>query len=144
MEDYKEKYEKALERAKDYHRGHTLDVPPQAAMEYVFPELKESEDERIRKELIEHIKANCESGFVLFQKFSPDNVITWLEKQGEQSPAWSEEDEEMFDILIANYGFFCKKHRNEEHDFFMGISLAKDDLEMINWLKSLKERVKGE
>ena len=49
-----------------------------------FPELSESEDEKIRKELIEHIKANCESDFILFQKFSPDDVLAWLEKQGEQ------------------------------------------------------------
>ena len=54
-------------------------------LETLIPELKESEDEKIRKELIEHIKANCETGFILFQKFSPDDVIAWLEKQGEQN-----------------------------------------------------------
>ena len=45
---------------------------------------QESEDEKIRKELIEHIKANCETGFILFQKFSPDDILAWLEKQGEK------------------------------------------------------------
>jgi len=44
-------------------------------------ELFESEDEKIRKELIEHIKANKWADYVLFQKFSPDDVIAWLEKQ---------------------------------------------------------------
>lgn len=43
------------------------------------PELK-SEDERIREELIEHIKANEEVDFILFQKFSPEQIIAYLEK----------------------------------------------------------------
>jgi len=43
----------------------------------------ENEDEKIRKELIEHVKANKEADYVLFKRFSPDNVIAWLEKQGE-------------------------------------------------------------
>ena len=40
-----------------------------------------NEDEKIRKELIEHIKANQGADYVLFQKFSPDDVIAWLNKQ---------------------------------------------------------------
>jgi hypothetical protein len=49
MEDYKEKYEHALERAKKL-----IALPDDKAMlEEIFPELKESEDENIRKELIE-------------------------------------------------------------------------------------------
>lgn len=52
-----------------------------AVLEDILPELAESEDEKIRKELIEHIKANKWADYVLFQKFSPDDVIAWLEKQ---------------------------------------------------------------
>lgn len=55
----------------------------QLRLQGIFPELKESEDEKIRKELIEHIKANKEADYVLFKKFSPDDVIAWLEKQGQ-------------------------------------------------------------
>ena len=60
-----------------------------------FPELKESEDEKIRKGIIRCVKGNM-----------PDNdfrkkYIAWLEKQGKQKPAeWSEEDEEMIDEII--------------------------------------------
>lgn len=46
-------YDDALERAKKYCKGHHADVNPQAAMEYVFPELKESEDdEKMREKLL--------------------------------------------------------------------------------------------
>jgi hypothetical protein len=58
-----------------------------------------------------------------------------------QKPTWSEEDEKMLDTLIADYEFLSKKYRDQEHDFFVEISLAKDDLDMISWFKSLKDRV---
>jgi hypothetical protein len=61
-----------------------LDNDEKEILETLIPELKESEDEKIRKELIEHIKANKDADYVLFKKFSPDDVIAWLEKQGEQ------------------------------------------------------------
>ena len=49
MEDYKEKYEEALEKARK------LDEDGCHVLRDVFPELNESEDERIRKALIEMI-----------------------------------------------------------------------------------------
>ena len=58
-----------------------------------------------------------------------------------QKPTWSEDDEKMLDTLIADYEFLSKKYRDQEHDFFVEISLAKDDLDMISWFKSLKDRV---
>ena len=76
--DYKEKYEQALERARNYREGHTLDVNPQAAMEYVFPELNESEDEKVRKRIIRVFKG--EIG--LPTKEETKKYIAWLEKQG--------------------------------------------------------------
>lgn len=83
----KEMYMKALERAKSALEDGTLSTHTIALLKDIFPELMESKDEKIRKELIEHIKANQEAPFVLFQKFSPEDVITWLEKQGEDKPA---------------------------------------------------------
>ena len=48
--NYKEEYEKALERAKSLHeQGMMVE-----RVEYIFPELAESEDKKIRKELLEY------------------------------------------------------------------------------------------
>lgn len=47
----------------------------------------------------------------------------------------------MLDLLIANYKFLCKEFRDKEHDFFVGIGLVEEDLEMVNWLKPLKDRI---
>lgn len=84
--DYEKKYKEALERAKDVHTYYCDDRDQLRKIESIFPELKESEDERIRKELIEHIKANKEADFILFKKFSPNDIIAWLEKQDKQNP----------------------------------------------------------
>jgi len=86
--DYEKKYEEALERAKKWHNAPNADKIPTYAnriIEEIFPELKESEGERVRKELLAFCKNRAE-------KYSNDpkykNIrawIAWLEKQGEQS-----------------------------------------------------------
>lgn len=81
--DYKKKYNEALEKAKDALNDGTISSNAIAYLQDIFPELKENNDERIREALIEHIKANCETSFTLFQKFLPDTILAWLEKQKE-------------------------------------------------------------
>lgn len=89
MEDYKEKYEQALEKAKICYKDlSNLDgvvaTMSKDFFEEVFPELKESEDERVRKELINFFKNHMDS---VYEEISDNNVvIAWLEKQGEQKP----------------------------------------------------------
>ena len=100
----------------------------------VVLEPKESEDERIRKHIIDIIKDNAKS------KCIPcDAEIAYLERLKEQKPAeWNEEDEEMLRTLISNYKLLCEKYRNQQKDFFTKCSLIKEDIEMIDWLKSLR------
>lgn len=74
-----EKYELALEKAmKLYERGTITE-----SLSYLFPELKESEDERIRKGIIRNLEylANRAEGFV---KDDLKEKISWLEKQGQE------------------------------------------------------------
>ena len=47
----------------------------------IFSEYEESEDERIRKELIAMVRLSCTNGDDI------DKKIAWIEKQGEQKPA---------------------------------------------------------
>lgn len=113
--DYKKLYEEALERAKIFKSPFC-----QHAAELIFPELRESEDERIRKEIISYIKS---SGAV-----TNSNWISWLEKQCEQKPVeWSEEDEHCIELLlpIIDSSSLITKNRKKCKEF----------------LKSLKDRV---
>ena len=84
--------------------------------EKYFPELKESEGERIRKEILDCAKA-----------MKADKWIAWLEKQGEKMPAWSEEDGKMLDTVIEDLIRLAGPK----------VCYHKD----VNWLKSLKDRV---
>ena len=50
-------------------------------MNEIFPELCESKDERIRKELISILKSDFEKDTTIFD-ISIEQILAWLEKQG--------------------------------------------------------------
>lgn len=54
------------------------------ALEFLIPELAESEDERIRKELIKHLKEGAEGYIPAGNNDDYQRWLAWLEKQGEQ------------------------------------------------------------
>ena len=89
VEEKAQRYDEAIERAKQvYKTPYTAhwDVMKEL-IEQLFPELKESEDEGIRKMLIYQMErwheAALENNAVQDIKDSAD-AITWLEKQGEK------------------------------------------------------------
>ena len=73
IEDKARRYDEALKKAKNYYSPETV-CNVRIAMENLFPELKESEDERIRKDLIKFIKG-CGA-------YSQE-YVDWLEKLGD-------------------------------------------------------------
>lgn len=77
-------YDEALKEASVVYKGE--DKHFKATLERIFPELKESEDERIRKELTEAVTSikKGESPWFVSDKETCDKVLDWLEKQGEQ------------------------------------------------------------
>ena len=84
-----DRYEEALERARVIYKGrkamHYTDEI--ADLEEIFPELRESEDERIRKTLVKHFtdKKNCVGD--TWAGMDVNSVLAWLEKQKEASKA---------------------------------------------------------
>ena len=75
-------YENIFNRAKAAYGTGAYD---DATLEFIFPELAESEDERIRKEIIDIVeayRANCV--YEGTHKF--DDCLAWLERQKEQKP----------------------------------------------------------
>ena len=92
--DYEKKYKEALERAKNLYKD-AIDMGENIRAkqcEIIFPELKESEDEKIKKEIIQTLKkfAKCvEDGHDApeakdFLVKDTEKKIAWLEKQGKQ------------------------------------------------------------
>lgn len=72
-------YDEAIERAEgliDFCSDSEL-----ITLEYVFPELRKSEDEKVRKAILELVKQSSE----VLDKQNQNNMIDWLEKQGEHA-----------------------------------------------------------
>lgn len=143
--DYEKKYKEALNWMRDVYP--TLEGAAKEDAEHYFPELKESEDERIRKALIEAIRHN----YVLtgsINHIPTKDILAWLEKQcdkgtngnneeipfSEQKPAeWSKEDEAHIDSLLKRLEGICKPGAA-----FISTRCAIS--EDKDWLKSLKDR----
>lgn len=82
MDTYEKKYKEAQGWIEKIYP--TLQHEQQMEAEAFFPELAESEDERIRKELIVWLK-NSEGQTLPIDRYNA--ALAWLEKQGEQKPA---------------------------------------------------------
>ena len=81
--NYEEKYKQALERARDLMTNQNPPAFDKHLIETVFPELAESEDERIRKTLIEYIKGIKSWNY--FLGISREQMIAWLENKARDS-----------------------------------------------------------
>jgi len=82
--DYEKKYKEALERAKVIYQGsYKPDTAATIAetLQNVFPELCESEDEKIRKGLIKLVKATQSDELWCEYCVSKADALAWLEKQ---------------------------------------------------------------
>ena len=156
-------YDEAIEKLRDFYRdydtvSHLIDVKEELAN--LIPELRESEDERIRKELIEFVTIVADS------KSNKMEWIAWLEKQGEQKSADSYCQENCKGFQETGKCFAdgdCKakieaketmydkpKWSEKDEKFFTNICTILDaDRNFMesakrrckDWLKSIKERV---
>jgi hypothetical protein len=89
MDTYKKKYDEALERARNLHKD-AVEMENNMTTkicEIIFPELNESEDEKVSKKLINIVKKSYEQGGYALHKWEADEMLAWLEKQGEQKTA---------------------------------------------------------
>lgn len=93
--DYEKKYKDALENMRKFRDALSnceetdlwvLKKEIVKDIEYYFPELKESEDDRIRKEIISALKYANHNGVY-------DKHLAWLEKQGEKPQVEAIEEE---------------------------------------------------
>jgi len=82
-EEKAKRYDEAIERAKGVIEQNPLMEYLKKGIEYIFPELKESDDEKIRKELVNFFSDKDESDY---EGLHPrTEIIAWLEKQGEHA-----------------------------------------------------------
>ena len=122
IEQKAQRYDDAIDKIKYVMEHGVSPTLNKEDLQDIFPELKESEDERIRKELIAHFKTNSVSES--WSGLNVKKVIAWLEKQGEQKlvPDWMPK---FLDELRSkkNYFDWCE-HKDIEGDI----------LAIIKWL----------
>lgn len=115
MENYEKRYKDALEAIKKLQEANPSDEGIQNWVNDNFPELAESEDERIRKEIIEYIKTGT------YHK----DWIAWLEKQ------------ESVEEIVAR----CKKSwYNEGKIAGMAEGLSDDEKYQQGWHDAIEKK----
>ena len=126
---FKEKYNAALSRARKLHSETEFDYE-KGMIEEIFPELKENESERIRKVLIDYFQAYKEKeerGITTFNGIPTDNILAWLEKQGEKKSMWTDNDRTMAFTLLRDVDqmtYISDEGKNER----------------LQWLNSLEDK----
>lgn len=121
--DYEKKYKEALALARSYYDKDSMN----AFLDTIFPELRESEDERIRKEIIDYLNSRVataeETELLYFKRW-----IAYLEKQKEQKPVLSLEEKEYVRQLKALVSDFVRDKKPKDVEFYQQI---------WNWLDGL-------
>ena len=133
--DYKKAYEEALERAKKLYKeakenDWTSDIED---YEEIFPELRESEDERIRKEIIKTISwivPDCQYAIVLPRE-QKNEWLAWLEKQKEASEAI--EAAERIESYITEHtaNSWEMDDSNPDKKYYCGVDDTLADIDVI-------------
>ena len=150
------RYDKAIEKARklatDLPNGRNDRIYHIWDLESIFPELRESEDEKIRKELIEHVKdqqssfisaPDCRDKYEEEENNKYNSWLVWLEKQGEQKPqrmVSAEAKEALYDKL--DWGKEDESYLNTTIAYLKDAKEFKKTAEnCIDWLKKLKQRI---
>lgn len=109
IQEKSERYDKAIERAEgliDFCSDSELKT-----LEYVFPELKESEDERIRKEILDYIDkaTGCK------------RWVAWIEKQGESVEINPSEFDSRLNKLLKQFETLPKEELISSLSFYLNV-----------------------
>ena len=120
MENYENKYKEA------FKKGNTAYKHLKAALERIFPELrenKESDSERIRKELIAFLRENHETGRAdeTWSLSGIERWIIWLEKQGEPVEINPTEFDTRLQTLIGKFDSLPKEELANSLSFYLNV-----------------------
>lgn len=98
-------YDEALERAREWYNDPHITIGLKGNLEDIFPELKESKDEKVRKRLIDLIyKVYANTSYITCVEH--EDMLAWLEKQEgkhktEPQSRWRPSEEQMYALAWA-------------------------------------------
>ena len=112
IEEKAKAYDEAIKKAESLYKAAEPMSGCNVIIETLFPELKESEDEKVRKKLINLVKKSYEQGGYALHKWEADEMLTWLEKQGENCLVnFDEAEKEKYDFVSGQF-IECRKSFN--------------------------------
>ena len=145
IEEKAKAYDEVLEKVKgDYIAYKKVgDIAGMDAITSIFPQIAESEDERIRKKMIQWFNEYKEGNPLTICDEEDEEIDSWiayLEKQKEHIPAeWSDEDEETREEVIGDLcalkDWIIKYDAN-----WLANPVLKNIDKRISWLKFLPKR----
>lgn len=134
QEEKAKAYDEAIERAKEYEIRNNCLVRPHL----IFPELNESEDDKIRKDLITFLEDIWHFGknanFDKWDKSDCSDWIAWLEKKREKKTEWSEDDENEFNHIIHILNLAEEEQEIKGYNNLIGT---------VDWFKSIKDKIQS-
>ena len=122
-------YDEALKRAKESLNDGTITNNTISYIHFILPELKENEDEKIRKELIEALKrynkrhVSNNNRHPYFEGIEVDKALAWLEKQKDREK------------LIKELSKYCAHHTQMDLQEFL------DKQKPIEWKQNNVEEL---
>lgn len=130
--DYEKKYKKALTWMQSLYDG--LHGATKKEAEHYFPELKESEDERIRKWLIGYFHQYKEDRMEKYANgLKVESIIAWLEKQGEHNAVDSSKTCKTETLMTLDEAIeHCKEKSCDD------TVCGKEHKQLSEWLTELK------
>ncbi len=113
-EEKAQRYDEAIEMAKSWYIDVQIDF--KKSLETLFPELKESEGEKIRNGLIGYFRAGKCENISSYHGISTNDILAWLEKQGEQKPYPWKPTKEQFEALDYAYNSCSDTERGNYYE----------------------------
>ena len=127
--DYEKRYKEIIEAVRNIADVNHSDEGIQNWVKDNFPEIQESEDEKIRKVIVELVKCNERCGYSMINDITTSSMLSWLEKQCDK------------DKLIKELGEYKVKYTQEVLEKCMS---NKDDERLrkttIDFLKEFADK----
>lgn len=129
--DYEKKYKDALQRAK-----HALDCHNQGMVSTdvslitsMFPELRESEDEKTRKEIVEYLKKNLRLEWATWLERQSDSPIKWNKNTKDCKPKVSHSV-----LMKTTHGIAEGEWQGEHWHQYRWAALVRDT-DVLSWIE---------
>jgi hypothetical protein len=126
------RYDEAIKRAKSKIKNDKDHILYEDDVIEIFPELYDSEDEKIRKELIRAFKSM--NSIKVWNGIERTNILAWLEKQGDK-PLFTYDD-----ILALQCCMETSKKVQGDKELYEQLQSLHDRLHDAYWLESKADR----